>query len=174
MLSVKKTQRGVTLVEAMIALLVISIGLLGIAALQLTSMSQNTSALNHSQAVWIANNMADRIRANVCDVVQAPIYNGIDTNNTYNSDCTRNASCNNLQMVAHDAQIWSDMVQTLPGGRGTVVFNNNVLTVSVMWDDEGSGANGTGCDPANANDLTCYRVAVAPRTTIPEPPVCPP
>lgn len=173
MLIVNKTQRGVTLVEAMIALLVISIGLLGIASLQLTAMSQNTSSLNHSQAVWIANNMADRIRANVCDINQAPIYNGIDTNNGYSQDCSGNF-CNALQMVTADADDWTDMVQTLPGGRGTVVFNNNVLTVSVMWDDDGSGANGTGCNPANANDLTCYRVAVAPRTTIPTPPVCPP
>lgn len=173
MLIVKQTQRGVTLVESMIALLVISIGLLGIAALQLTAMSQNTSSLNHSQAVWIANNMADRIRANVCDINQAPTYNGIDTINGYSQDCSGNF-CNNLQMVVADAADWTDMVQTLPAGRGTVVLNNSILTISVMWDDDGTGANGTGCNPANANDLTCYRVAVAPRTTIPTPPVCPP
>ena len=49
----------------MVALLVISIGLLGIAALQITAMNQNPSSLNHSQAVWIAYNMSDRIRANL-------------------------------------------------------------------------------------------------------------
>ena len=172
MLIVNKTQRGVTLVEAMIALLVVSIGLLGIASLQLTAMGQNTSALNHSKAVWIANNMADRIRANVCDVNDAPVYNGIHTDNGYSQDCKSN-SCNQLQMVTADAADWADMVQTLPKGRGTVVFNNNVLTVTVMWDDDGTDANGETCNPQNANDLPCYRVAVAPRTTIPDPPVCP-
>jgi len=165
MLSTKKSQRGVTLVEAMIALLVISIGLLGIASLQLTAMSQNTSALNHSQAVWIAYNMSDRIRANIDNVGDAVRYNGIDTDIGYSQDCTSN-SCNPLQMVTADAADWTTMVQNLPKGRGTVVLNNNVLTVTVMWDDDGTDASGTGCDPTNANDLTCYRVAVAPRTVV--------
>ena len=57
-------QRGLSLVESMIALLVISIGLLGIASLQITAMKLNNSALHHSQSVWIAYNIADRIRAN--------------------------------------------------------------------------------------------------------------
>jgi type IV pilus assembly protein PilV len=51
MLVKNKIQRGVTLVEAMIALLVISVGLLGIASLQITAVSQNASALNHNKAV---------------------------------------------------------------------------------------------------------------------------
>ena len=62
--STRRRQRGLTLIESMVALLVISIGLLGIAALQLSAMQQNATALNHSQAVWINYNMADRIRAN--------------------------------------------------------------------------------------------------------------
>ena len=157
MLIKKQSQRGVTLVEAMIALLVISIGLLGIASLQLTAMNQNTSALNHSQAVWIAYNMSDRIRANISEFQN---YNGIDTDNGYAQDCVNNP-CSTLDMVTADAADWTNMVQNLPGGRGMVNLNAGVLTVSVMWDDDGSGANGTGCNPANNNDLTCYRVAVA-------------
>ncbi len=158
MLISKQLQRGVTLVEAMIALLVVSIGLLGIASLQLTAMSQNTSALNHSQAVWIAYNMSDRIRANISEFQN---YHGIDTDTGYSQDCV-NSACSTDQMVTADAADWTTMVQTLPSGRGTVVDNNNgTLTVTVMWDDEGSGATGTGCNPTNANDLTCYRMAVA-------------
>ena len=62
MLSISRQQHGVSLVESMIALLVISIGLLGIAALQVTSISQNSSAFHHSQAVWAAYDMSDRIQ----------------------------------------------------------------------------------------------------------------
>ena len=76
MLAKKHFQQGVTLVESMIALLVISIGLLGIASLQITAMSQNASSLNHSQAVWYAYNMSDRIRANKGVFAN---YDGIDT-----------------------------------------------------------------------------------------------
>ncbi len=80
-----KQQRGVSLIESMIALLVISIGLLGIAAMQMTAMKQNGSALHHSKAVWAAYDMADRIRANFG---QFGIYDGIDTTTVYNQNCT--------------------------------------------------------------------------------------
>jgi len=88
MLTRRYQQRGVSLIESMIALLVISIGLLGIAALQITAMKQNTSALNHSQAVWIGYNIADRIRANFGEFDQ---YAGIDTNSSYTQDCSTSA-----------------------------------------------------------------------------------
>ena len=157
MLVKRNNQRGVTLVEAMIALLVISIGLLGIAALQITAMNQNTSALNHSQAVWAAYNMSDRIRANITEFNN---YGGIDTNNGYAQDCMA-GPCTNAQMLTADAADWSTMVQNLPGGRGIIAANADGLLVTVMWDDEGTGATGTGCGPNPNVDLTCYSVAVA-------------
>ena len=141
----------------MIALLVISIGLLGIASLQLTSMSQNASSLNHSQAVWIAYNMSDRIRANFSEFDN---YNGIDTNNNYAQDCMAN-NCSNAQMREADAADWSAMMASLPGGRGMITNNADGLLVTVMWDDEGTGANGTNCGGDPDVDLTCYRLAVA-------------
>ena len=53
------------------------------------------------------------------------------------------------------------MIANLPSGRGMVADGNDGLEVTVMWDDDGTGANGTGCDPTNANDLTCYTLVVA-------------
>lgn len=157
MLTKPKTQKGLSLVESMIALLVISIGLLGIAALQLTAMGQNSSALNHSQAVWIAYNMTDRIRANLPEYLN---YNGIDTNNAYSQECL-NTNCSNAQMLVADATDWQTLVGTLPGGRGIIGSNADGLLVTVMWDDDGTGATGTGCNPAVATDLTCYTMVVA-------------
>jgi type IV pilus assembly protein PilV len=157
MLVSKNTQRGVTLVESMIALLVISVGLLGIASLQITAMSQNTSSLNHSQATWYAYNMSDRIRANFGAYLG---YNGIDTAGGYSGDCTTSA-CSTGQMITADAAEWETMVENLPGGRGRITLQNGLLVVTVMWDDNGSGATGTGCVPTVATDLTCYQVTVA-------------
>ncbi len=157
MLRQHRSQQGMTLVEAMIALLVISVGLLGIASLQLTAMNQNTSSLNHSQAVWYAYNMSDRIRANMNEYDN---YDGIDTDNDYDQDCASNR-CSAAQMRVFDASEWSDMIANLPAGRGMVDDGNDGLEVTVMWDDDGTGANGTGCDPTNANDLTCYTLVVA-------------
>jgi len=152
-------QQGVTLVESMIALLVISIGLLGIASLQITAMSQNSSSLNHSQAVWYAYNMSDRIRANISEFNN---YDGIDTSTGYTQDCMSSA-CTNAQMLTADAADWATMVANLPGGRGIISSPTaDGLQVSVMWDDEGTGATGTACGTDPAVDLTCYTLVVAP------------
>jgi len=158
MLMRKNTQRGVTLVEAMIALLVISVGLLGIASLQLTSMNQNASSLHNSQAVWYAYNMSDRIRANPG---QFNTYNGEDTASITAQDCEI-SPCNTAEMVDADIVDWKAMVETLPGGRGIISSNADGLLISVMWDDSGTGATLTGCDPNEPADLTCYTLAVAP------------
>ena len=141
----------------MIALLVISIGLLGIAALQLTAMNQNSSSLNHSQAVRYAYNMSDRIRANMVEFNQ---YIGIDTDIGYGQDCT-GGPCNSGEMRLADATDWETQVQTLPGGRGMIFDDTDGLRVVVMWDDNGTGASTIGCNPANPNDLTCYSLVVA-------------
>jgi len=157
MLKLSRNQQGVTLVESMIALLVISIGLLGIASLQLTAMNQNSSSLNHSQAVWYAYNMSDRIRANI---TQFDSYDGIVTSTGYAQDCT-SGPCSTAQMVTADAADWAAMVANLPGGLGQITSNADGLLVTVMWDDEGTGANGTACGPDPNVDLTCYTLAVA-------------
>jgi len=149
-------QRGLTIVECLVTLVVISIGLLGIAALQLTSMKQNSSALQHSKAVWATYNMADRIRSNG---IRFGDYTGIDTNSAYAQDC--NASpCNDSQLVTADAAEWSAKVRELPAGRGRITGNTDQLMVTVMWDDEGTGATGTACSGNAQVDLTCYSITL--------------
>lgn len=156
--STRHLQQGLTLIESMVALLVISIGLLGIAALQLTSMQQNATALNHSQAVWINYNMADRIRANITEFGN---YAGVDTNQTYSQDCM-GGPCNTSEMITADAQDWATEIRNLPGGRGMITGDATQLTISVMWDDEGTGATGTNCGPDPEVDLTCFTTTMLP------------
>ncbi len=146
-------QQGVSLIESMIALLVISIGLLGIAALQITAMKQNNSALHHSQSVWISYDITDRIRSNFGQFAN---YATIDTSNTYAQDCVTSA-CNSTEMITADAQNWATLVQNLPSGRGIITSPvADELLIKVMWDDEGTGATGTNCGTDPATDLTCF------------------
>lgn len=156
MLKLKRKQQGLSLIESMVALLVISVGLLGIAALQVTSMKQNNSALHHSQAVWISYNIADRIRANYTEFDS---YAGTNTSQTYSQDCMT-GSCTAAQIVVSDQADWSTAIQNLPGGLGTITQPTaDQLLIRVMWDDDGTGATGTGCG-GGANDLTCYSVTL--------------
>lgn len=151
-------QCGLSLIEAMVALLVISIGLLGIASLQATSMKQSGSSLNHSRAVWLAYDMADRIRVNEAAFAT---YAGLDTETDYQQDCVTTA-CNAAQMVTADAEEWSESLQGLPAGRGMITGDADQLVVAVMWDDESTGARGTACGPDPEIDLTCYTITLLP------------
>jgi type IV pilus assembly protein PilV len=154
-----KFQHGVSLIESMIALLVISVGLLGIAALQISSVSLNSSAYWHSQAVLYAHNMADRIRANE---VKIKDYIGIDTKTAYTQNC-KTAECNTEEMRLADAADWSKQVSSLPSGRGIIrsEAGSNQLDVVVLWDDEGTGATGTKCSNKPKVDLTCYTITMS-------------
>ena len=55
---------GFTLIESLVALLVLSIGLLGVAAMQLASLQANNGAFQRTQATFLAQDIADRMRAN--------------------------------------------------------------------------------------------------------------
>lgn len=150
-------QSGLSLIESMVALLVISIGLLGIAALQINALKQNSSALWHSQAVLSAQNMADRIRANQDEMIN---YVGIDTENDYDMDCIDQA-CNASDMRLADATDWNTLLSSLPAGRGIIRSTVALqLDIIVMWDDEGTGATGTACGNDTDVDLTCYTVTM--------------
>jgi type IV pilus assembly protein PilV len=57
-------QRGVSLIEVLVSLFVISVGLLGIAGLQTASIKESLDSAQRSQAMWLINEMVERMRAN--------------------------------------------------------------------------------------------------------------
>jgi type IV pilus assembly protein PilV len=171
-------QRGLTLVEAMITLLVMSVGLLGMAALQMIGVQENASAMRHSQAIWFAYDMADRMRANLNYGAAAPPwpvapedradhYDGIDVSEgvaATGQTCAN--TCNVTQMRNFDADQWRALVIGLPNGRGTVTEDPNAdgrYYVRVMWDDDGrTGVNTTGCPSDASIAQTCVEIMVEP------------
>jgi type IV pilus assembly protein PilV len=155
-----KHQNGLGLIESLIALLVISVGLLGIAALQITSMKQSSSAQFHSMAVWFNYEMTDRINANRGVFAQ---YTGISTTDSHTQTCnTKDSPCTPAQMIEADAKIWSELVSKLPSGKGVIIQNEDKsLQVTVMWDDGADESNCTNNVP-NSDEMTCYSVTIQP------------
>ena len=149
-----RRQTGLGLIESLIALMVISIGLLGIAALQLSSLKQSSSAQWHTQAVWFSYEMTDRIVANK---IAFASYEGIDTSSDFSMDCEASA-CTPDQLVTADAEDWKNLVSKLPNGRGVITSPGaNTLTVSVMWEDGDETTNCTNGEP-DTSGMTCYTV----------------
>jgi type IV pilus assembly protein PilV len=129
---VPRPARGFTLVEVLVALLVLSVGMLGIAALYLDSLRASRAALYRTQAVTLASDIADRIRAN-----RTPT-DAYDCG----GECASGTGGNAVAILDIDAWL-ANVARELPGGTGSVTFtagaanSPNVYAVVVTWNEVG-------------------------------------
>jgi type IV pilus assembly protein PilV len=129
-------RRGIALMEAMIAILLLSIGALGYAALQIKGLSASSSSMWRSKAGNLAYEMADRMRANRAGAM-AGAYNALGAPQTV-TDCGAAADCSPVRMALLDHGQWNATLATeLPGGSGVVCLD--------ATPDDGS-AQSSGCD----------------------------
>lgn len=149
-------QKAFSLLEVLISVAVLSVGLLGIAAMQLSMIRYNHSAHMRSVAIAQTNSMADRLRANY-EGVQAGQYNNI-SGIPADPNCT---NCTVSETAQLDAHVWNSFnSRVLPSGQGTVTGNGNNYTITVYWDNYRTGATGLGCSGNEQVDLTCYRTEI--------------
>jgi type IV pilus assembly protein PilV len=143
---------GFTLIEVLIATLVLAVGLLGLAGLQAAGIKNNLSAYNRSQATQLAYDMADRMRANKNESLDPTTGNVIATskyltttpaNAAAQASCTTTTGCTGAQMAQNDLFQWNAaLTGILTGGTGTItaVAATQVFTVTIKWDDNRDGA----------------------------------
>jgi type IV pilus assembly protein PilV len=108
-----RPQRGVTMVESLVALVILSVGMLGIAGLYVSGVKAGRSALLRTQAVNLASDMADRIRANrrAVDAYAMDTYGG----EPEDQGCINDA-CTPEELAEDDLFRWQAAVEaTLPG-----------------------------------------------------------
>jgi type IV pilus assembly protein PilV len=146
-LAITTRSAGFSIVEALVALVVLSVGMLGIAALYVESLRAGRSAVYHTQAVNLAADMADRIRANRnagAAAWQLPA-NGAPTP----QGCVNGGvNCNPGQLAQDDQARWLLAIQNqLPGDGaatpdGTIAVNTlavpNQYTITVTWSEPGN------------------------------------
>lgn len=126
--------QGFTLIEMLIALLVLSVGLLGLASLQSNGLRMNDSAYFRTQAVTLGYDMLDRMRGNSLQAVAG----------NYTTQADGTATGPGAMAVADVAQ-WQALIgRLLPGNvDGIVVCATpppTICTVTVGWDDSRAGA----------------------------------
>jgi type IV pilus assembly protein PilV len=123
----------------MVSLVVMSVGMIGIAALYSQGLSAGRTALFRTQAVNLAADMADRIRANRLGL---GAYAGPAADNNCDPTGGGGVNCTPVQMAAHDLFVWNQQVQqSLPNGQWLLVFNPAFgatppsYTLTVQWDE---------------------------------------
>lgn len=148
-------QSGFTLLEILVAIVVISLGLLGLAGLQAASLTNNQTAQFRSIATQQAYDMADRMRANLAGVA-AGSYDAMGTNTPVNPGCIHTAGgCTAANVAVTDHAQWNTTnARVLPNGAGSVdcVLGpgancsndpNAVRTfdITVQWTEKGAAGN---------------------------------
>lgn len=143
----RDSNRGFSLIEVMIALVVLSIGLVGLAALLVQGQKYNRSALISSQATFLAYDMADRMRANRAGV-NADAYDAIDGTETDPGCIDSTSGCSPTNLAQYDGFAWGGLLsRVLPGGIGTVTepawsTDNTEFRVTVSWIEQGANCEG--------------------------------
>lgn len=148
-------QTGFSLIEVLVTVLVLSVGLLGLAALQANALRFNHEGYLRSIATTHAYSMADRMRANPAGLDDG-FYDSI-TANSAGSSCS--SGCSTSDVAQSDANDWyTDMSEQLPNGQGTITRNGDTFTITVYYDAERTGATGMNCSTNKQVDLSCVRV----------------
>ena len=141
----RRMPKGFTLLEVLVALVVLSVGMLGIGALYVASLQSARTAIIRTKAVNFAADMADRIRANRQGLAA---YGGFSSNFGC-ADNTANAttSCTPAQMAAHDLFLWQQLLNDrrsgLPDAQAVITFTAGappLYEINISWTETGETA----------------------------------
>ena len=151
----RRLQTGSGLIESLISILVVSVGFLGFAGLQVKGLSAANDSLFRSKAVYLSYQMADRVRANL-PAASAGAYDNFTSQTAPSSGCTVTVNCTPAQMAANDFAEWLTEIQSptvLPVGGGVICLDSTpddgtpdapacdgvggVLTIKVWWTEKG-------------------------------------
>ncbi len=126
--------RGVGLIEVLVAVLVLAIGLLGVAAMQATALRNSQSSLERSQGVMHVYTILDAMRANP-DAARSGGYN-------IGMTCAPPAASS---LITSDQRQWITVLQQNLGvtACGQVNCAAGLCTITVRWDDSRGSAGST-------------------------------
>ncbi len=138
-------EKGITMIEILVTLVIVSVGLLGAAAMVIKGLESNRNAYLRTQASILAYDMADRIRAN-SERALAGDYDGFDIASAPDlPGCYSSGSgCNSNTVVNVDKALWArsligaeDAATMLPEASGTIERNGETFDITIIWQQVG-------------------------------------
>lgn len=153
-LSNSRCQRGASLIEVLVSMVILAIGILGISALQTNSMKSNQSSYMRTQAILHSEDIVERMRSNLAGVSNGS-YN--DPTGAINAACLSPAACTPAQLAAHDVGEWeAGVAANMPLGAAVVCIDSTpedgtpaapacdalgrVYATKIWWDDRRDGS----------------------------------
>jgi type IV pilus assembly protein PilV len=139
----RHAQTGSGLIESLVSILVVSIGFLGFAGLQINGLAAANDSLFRSKAVYLSYQMADRVRANQ-PAAGTGAYNNFTSQTPPSPGCTVSVNCTPAQMATNDFAEWLTEIQStsgLPSGAGVICLDS-----SADADDQDATPGSPGCN----------------------------
>lgn len=152
----KPVQRGIALIESLVALVIVSIVFIAMAGLQAKGLMSSNVSSQRTRVTSLATSMSDRIRANGTGY-RAGNYDSL-TAAPSDPQCIGSGGCTPAQLAQTDFYLWRDEItSTLPGGSGVVCVDSTPddgtaaapacdavagagrLVVKIWWDNKETG-----------------------------------
>lgn len=174
-----RRSRGFTLLEVLIAVVILGVGLLGLAGLLMVSVRTNQSAYLRTQASFLAQSMADRMKANSF-AVWGGGYNATVPTASGNAGTNSVCPCNANQIAARDLWWWSQEIHTFlpnagarigcvrnPAGLPTPTQNfrvtyDGICTITMTWSESTLNVGGPGAPGTSTPDTQTFVWAFQP------------
>jgi type IV pilus assembly protein PilV len=136
-----RTSKGMTLVEVLVTMVILSVGLLGVAAMQVSTVRNNYDAFVRSQAAVLAADILDRMRANRADAL------------LQRYDVGFTGSPSGSTVAANDVTSWKGMLlqQLGQNAQGSIATNlaTRVVTIQIQWSERRETASQAGASTIN-------------------------
>ncbi|MBK8971949.1 MAG: type IV pilus modification protein PilV [Hahellaceae bacterium] len=142
--------KGLTMIEVLVVLVILSIGLLGVAGLQITSIRQTANSGMQTQAMILAGDLVERIRTNRGAIVQGNQMTitmanygkavGVDLPATAIATCTTSSGCTPESMADNDLYEWGVSISNSLPVTSDILKNNTYICL------DSNTADATVCD----------------------------
>lgn len=152
-----KKSNGFSLIEVLVAMVILAIGLLGLAALQASSLKNNQTAYYRGVATQLSYDIADRMRANrLSGDKYLSSYMAPSAAKDQTALCLKvTATCTPAKMAEHDLFEWNTALKSIPNATGEIVSEKSSYKVVITWDEKRNDNRDKEDDP-----VTRFEIAI--------------
>ena len=117
--AVSRRQRGITLIESLVAIVVAALGILGIVGVQMRTLADTSTSLRRAQAIRLIEDLGERMRTNPSALANLNTYVANFAASPSVGNCA--SGCDLTQLAAYDLAVWKKAVgDTLPAGKVSI------------------------------------------------------
>lgn len=159
-------QRGITLIESLVAILVAALGILGILGVQMRTLTDTQTGVHRAQAIRLIEDLSERLAVNPNALADLASYTSAFSSQpvAVPTACAAAGACNRTNLASYDLAIWKQAVRnTLPLGQADVFIapgetaatnNRRLLGVMIAWRQN----ERTGADSSYLNNIDATQI----------------